>query len=181
MIYWCSSSGQPPTGCGCTRTPPSRSRRATPSTSGSWSSSMAEATRRLTNQVRWKQKADQSGERKGEGWPIRWEERRRLANQVRGRRYHERILVFINGGGYQKTDQSGERKAEGYPIRWEESRRLANQVRGKEKADQLGERKGEDWPIRWEDGDTINVWILVFINGRGYQKTDLSGERLPEN
>ncbi len=33
----------------------------------------------------------------------------------------------------------------------------------------------EDASIPVKAGDTINFWILVFINGGGFQKTDQSG------
>jgi hypothetical protein len=35
----------------------------------------------------------------------------------------------------------------------------------------------EDASIPAKVGDTINFWILVFINGGGYQNTDQSGRR----
>ena len=38
----------------------------------------------------------------------------------------------------------------------------------------------EDASIPVKAGDTINFWILVFINGGGYQKTDQSGEMKAE-
>ena len=38
----------------------------------------------------------------------------------------------------------------------------------------------EDASIPVKAGDTINFWILVFVNGGGYQKTDQSGERREE-